>query len=70
MACDWVTIDPGVACGPLLHTGDGSPTLQQSLENLLHSQLDEVILVPGHEADRILDKVDTRRVKVVIKAST
>ncbi len=50
----------------LLEWEEGKTILQQVLENLFHSQLDEVILVLGHEADRILDQVDTRRVKVVI----
>jgi molybdenum cofactor cytidylyltransferase len=50
----------------LLEWEEGKTILQEVLENLLHSQLDEVILVLGHEADRILDQVDTRRVKVVI----
>ncbi|MBM4333830.1 MAG: molybdenum cofactor cytidylyltransferase [Deltaproteobacteria bacterium] len=45
---------------------EGKTILQQVLENLLDSRLDEVILVLGHEAERILEKVDTRRVKVVI----
>ena len=44
----------------------GKAILQLVLENLLHSQVDDVILVLGHEADRILQKVDTRKVKVVI----
>lgn len=50
----------------LLEWEEGKTILQQVLENLLHSHLDEVILVLGHEADRILGQVDTRRVKVVI----
>ena len=44
----------------------GKTLLQRVLDNLLRSQLDEVILVLGHEADRIRQKIDTRKVKVVI----
>jgi len=40
--------------------------LQQVLDNLFNSRVEEVILVLGHEAERILEKVDTRRVKLVI----
>ena len=45
---------------------EGRTILQQVLENLSRSRVDEVILVLGHEADRIMEKVDTRKVKVVI----
>ncbi len=45
---------------------EGKTILRQVLENLLHSRLDEVILVLGHEAERILKMVDTRKIKVVI----
>ena len=45
---------------------EGTTILQRVLENLCRSQMDEVILVLGHEADRILQRVDTRQVKVVI----
>jgi molybdenum cofactor cytidylyltransferase len=45
---------------------EGKPILQWVLDNLCRSQVDEVILVLGHEADRILQTVDTHRVKVVI----
>ena len=45
---------------------EGKAILQWVLDNLCGSQVDEVILVLGHEADRILRTVDTHRVKVVI----
>ncbi|HEX7373275.1 MAG TPA: NTP transferase domain-containing protein, partial [Thermodesulfobacteriota bacterium] len=45
---------------------EGKTILRQVLENLLNSRLDEVILVLGHEAERILKMVDTRKIKVVI----
>src|SRR4030042_2141801 len=45
---------------------EGKTILRQVLENLLNSRLEEVILVLGHEAERILEKVDTRKLKVVI----
>jgi molybdenum cofactor cytidylyltransferase len=45
---------------------EGQTILQRVLENLGNSQVDEVILVLGHEADRILGTVDTQKVKVVI----
>jgi len=45
---------------------EGKAMLQRVLDNLCRSQVDEVILVLGHEADRILQTVDTHKVKVVI----
>ena len=45
---------------------EGKTVLQRVLDTLCNSQVEEVILVLGHEADRILKMVDTRRVKVVI----
>ena len=48
---------------------EGKTILQRVLENLCSSQVDEVILVLGHEADKILQMVDTRKVKVVINKS-
>jgi len=45
---------------------EGGTILQRVLENLSRSLVDEVILVLGHEADRIIQKVDTHKVKVVI----
>lgn len=45
---------------------EGKTILRKVLENLLNSRLDEVILVLGHEAGRILREVNTRKVKVVI----
>ena len=48
---------------------EGKTILQRVLENLCRSQVDEVILVLGHDADKILQMVDTRQVKVVINKS-
>jgi len=45
---------------------EGRTILQQVLENLGRSRVDEVILVLGHEAERIVQTLDTRKVKVVI----
>jgi molybdenum cofactor cytidylyltransferase len=45
---------------------EGKSILQWVLDNLCRSQVDEVILVLGHDADRILQTIDTHRVKVVI----
>ncbi|HWU36032.1 MAG TPA: NTP transferase domain-containing protein, partial [Candidatus Acidoferrum sp.] len=45
---------------------EGRTILQRVLENLSRSRVDEVILVLGHEADKIIQKVDTRKVKVAI----
>ena len=44
----------------------GRTILQRVLENLSSSRVDEVILVLGNEAEKILQKVDTPKVKVVI----
>ena len=45
---------------------EGRTILQRVLENLSRSRVDEVILVLGHEADRILQALDTHQAKVVI----
>jgi molybdenum cofactor cytidylyltransferase len=45
---------------------EGRTILQRVLENLSRSRVDEVTLVLGHEAERILQALDTRRVKVAI----
>ena len=44
----------------------GKVLLQHVLDNILGSEVDEVILVLGCEAERILEKVDTPKVKVVL----
>ncbi len=44
----------------------GKVLLQHALDAILDSEVDEVILVLGCEAERILKKVDTRKIKVVI----
>jgi molybdenum cofactor cytidylyltransferase len=43
----------------------GKTVLGHLLDTLLSSSVDEVILVLGHEAERILEKVATRKIKVV-----
>ena len=45
---------------------EGRTIVQRVLENLSRSRVDEVILVLGHEAERIMQTVDTHKVKVVI----
>jgi molybdenum cofactor cytidylyltransferase len=45
---------------------EGRTILQRVLENLSRSQVDEAILVLGHEAERIQQTLDTHKVKVVI----
>jgi molybdenum cofactor cytidylyltransferase len=44
----------------------GKTILQGVLNNILGSRVEELILVLGHEADRILKVVDTGGVKVVV----
>ena len=44
----------------------GKVLLQHVLDSILGSEVDEVILVLGCEAERILEKVNTRKIKVVI----
>jgi molybdenum cofactor cytidylyltransferase len=44
----------------------GKALLQHALDSLLNSEVDEVILVLGCEAERILERLNTRRIKVVI----
>ncbi len=44
----------------------GQPILQRVLENITHSQVEEVLLVLGHDAEKILEAVDTSGVRVVI----
>lgn len=49
----------------LLDVG-GKPLLQLILDGILQTDVDEIILVLGHEAERIWEKIDTSRVKVVV----
>jgi len=49
----------------LLDVG-GKPLLQLILDGILQTDVDEIILVLGHEAERIREKIDTSRVKVVV----
>ena len=44
----------------------GKTVLENVLDNLLNSQVDEVILVLGHEAERIRKKVPAHRITIVI----
>ncbi len=49
----------------LLDVG-GKPLLQHILDGIHKTKVDEVILVLGHEAERIREKIDTSRLKVVL----
>jgi molybdenum cofactor cytidylyltransferase len=49
----------------LLDVG-GKPLLQDILDGILQTDVDEVILVLGHEAERIREKIHTSRMKVVL----
>ena len=44
----------------------GKPLLQHSLESLINSAVDEIILVLGHEADRIRATLPALPIKIVI----
>ncbi len=44
----------------------GKPLLQHSLESLINSAADEIILVLGHEADRIREALPALPIKIVI----
>jgi len=44
----------------------GKVLLQHVLDSILGSEVDEVILVLGCEAERILEKMNTQKIKVVI----
>ena len=50
----------------LLLPWEGKTILEHVLDNLLQSQVNEVILVLGHEAHRILKRIPTQKIKVVI----
>jgi molybdenum cofactor cytidylyltransferase len=50
----------------LLLKWQGKIILKHVLDNLLNSRVDEVILVLGPEADRILKRVPAEKVKIVI----
>jgi molybdenum cofactor cytidylyltransferase len=45
---------------------NGKVLLQHVLDSLLTSEVDEVILVLGYEAEKILERVNTRKIQVVI----
>ena len=49
----------------LLDVG-GKPLVQHILDGILRADVDEVILVLGHEAERIQQEIEPSRVKVVI----
>jgi molybdenum cofactor cytidylyltransferase len=42
----------------LLATVDGEPLVRQAVRTLLHSAVDEVVVVVGHEADRVVAALD------------
>ena len=44
----------------------GRPLLQHALESLINSAVDEIILVLGHEADRIREALPALPIKIVI----
>ncbi len=44
----------------------GQPILQRVLDNLTLSQVEEVLLVLGHDAEKILQSVNTTQVRVVM----
>ena len=50
----------------LLLPWQGKTLLEHVLDTLLNSQVNEVILVLGHDADRLLKKVPTQKIKVII----
>jgi len=44
----------------------GKTLLEHVLSRLLHSQVDEIILVLGHEAERIREKISAQGIKIVV----
>ena len=44
----------------------GKTLLEHVLDQLLHSQVDEIILVLGHEAERIREKISVQGIKIVV----
>ena len=50
----------------LLLTFKGKTILEHSLDNVLRSGLDHVLVVLGHEADRIKEIIGNRKVSIVI----
>ena len=44
----------------------GKTLLEHVLDQLLHSQVDEIILVLGHEAERIREKISAQGIKIVV----
>jgi len=44
----------------------GSTILEQTIDNLLHSKIDELIVVLGYQAQELMEKVASRRVKVAM----
>jgi molybdenum cofactor cytidylyltransferase len=43
--------------------------LEQTIDNLVNSRLDEVIVVLGHKADEIMDKIAIKPIKIAINPS-
>jgi len=52
----------------LLLPWQGKTILEGVLDALLNSQVEEVILVLGHEAERIREKVPAQKIKIVINS--
>jgi molybdenum cofactor cytidylyltransferase len=44
----------------------GKTLLEHVLDRLLHSQVDEIILVLGHEAERIREKISAQGIQIVV----
>lgn len=49
----------------LLLTFNGKPLIAQAVDTLLASEVDEVIVVVGHEADKVKEKLEGKRVRIV-----
>jgi len=50
----------------LLLPWQGKTVLEHVLDQLIHSRVDEIILVLGHGAERIREKIPARDIKIVI----
>jgi molybdenum cofactor cytidylyltransferase len=50
----------------LLLPWQGKPILEHVLDQLLHSQVDEIILVLGHEAKQMREKIPAQGIKIAI----
>jgi molybdenum cofactor cytidylyltransferase len=52
----------------LLLTFEGKPLIAQAVDTLLESEVDEVIVVLGHEADKVKEKLQGKQVTLVENA--